>query len=248
MNHRPFLPRRGPRTVSAPKRGRCSGRLFPFLALAVLLVVASTIHAGERPGTLEAPIVDSRMTREQAVYRGVHRDAPDWILERQAVVEVCYRGFDGKVHQGQIVVDRGLVEDVKAVFQAALRANVPMASVIPVSHERFGWSDDRSMAANNTSGFNYRPVTGGKRLSRHALGWAVDINPLQNPYIRGQTVLPPGADYDPDRPGTLTESSPVVRTFLRLGWTWGGHWKSLKDYQHFEAPPGHAADSSRPLP
>ncbi len=97
INRRPSLFRSGFRAVSARKRDRCPGRLVPFLALAALLAVASTIFAEERAGTLEAPIVDSRMTREQAVYRGGHPDAPRWILQRQAVVEVCYRGFDGRV-------------------------------------------------------------------------------------------------------------------------------------------------------
>jgi hypothetical protein len=90
------------------------------------------------------------------------------------------------------------------------------------------------MLCNNTSAFNYRKVTGGKVLSMHAYGYAIDINPVQNPYIKGRVVLPEGAIYKPYRPGTLTRSSPVVMEFIRLGWTWGGSWKSLKDYQHFE--------------
>jgi hypothetical protein len=90
------------------------------------------------------------------------------------------------------------------------------------------------MLANNTSAFNYRKVTGGKYLSRHAYGFAIDINPVQNPYIKGRIVLPPNAVYDTSKPGTLACDSLVVTTFIRLGWTWGGNWKSLKDYQHFE--------------
>jgi hypothetical protein len=167
----------------------------------------------------------------------VNPEAPAVLLERQAVVEVRYLGFDGLVHLGQIVVDRSLTEQIREVFRTALRSGFPIHSVIPVSHPDFRWSDARSMAANNTSGFNYRRVTGGKRLSRHALGLAVDINPLQNPYIRGSWVLPPGAVYDPNREGTLRDDGPVVQAFLRLGWAWGGHWKTLKDYQHFQAPP-----------
>lgn len=68
----------------------------------------------------------------------------------------------------------------------------------------------------------------------HSYGFALDINPLQNPYIKGAVVLPKGAVYDPAVPGTLTGTCAVVKTFKRLGWTWGGEWKSLKDYQHFE--------------
>ena len=95
-------------------------------------------------------------------------------------------------------------------------------------------SDDQSMLADNTSAFNYRTATGSKHLSMHAYGFAIDINPAQNPYIKGNIVLPPGAVYDTAKPGTLGANSPIVKTFKRLGWTWGGDWKSLKDYQHFE--------------
>ena len=90
------------------------------------------------------------------------------------------------------------------------------------------------MLSNNTSGFNYRTVTGGKKLSKHSYGFAIDINPVQNPYFKGKVVLPEGAIYNPSKPGTLTSDCVVVKTFIRLGWDWGGNWKSLKDYQHFE--------------
>jgi hypothetical protein len=114
----------------------------------------------------------------------------------------------------------------------------PVASVIPISDPVFfangRWSDHLSMAANNTSSFNYRVVAGTSTLSAHATGRAIDINPAFNPYIRGADTEPPGAVYDPTRPGTLTATHPVTRRFLELGWTWGGDFVALKDYQHFE--------------
>jgi hypothetical protein len=107
-----------------------------------------------------------------------------------------------------------------------------------VADLQFEWDDDRSMAANNTSGFNYRPMTGdgtsATRLSPHALGRAIDINPLLNPYIKGEMIKPDGAVYDPSRPGTITADSFIVKFLKKRGWTWGGDWTSLKDYQHFE--------------
>ena len=227
-----------------PKRGPDAGLLTGWrawvftLCMAVILTAVShgPLFAGGA-GTLEDPVVDSAMTREQAVVRRDGPRAPEEILNRQEVVKVLYRGFDGRVHRGQLVVDRRLAGDVREVFRIALQAEFPIFSVIPISHPRFGWDDDKSMAANNTSGFNYRTVTGGSTLSRHALGLAVDINPALNPYIRGGVVLPEGAEYVPGRPGTLTPDSPVVQAFLRLGWTWGGTWESLKDYQHFQKDP-----------
>lgn len=202
-----------------------------------ILVAAGSPVAAGGAGTLEDPIVDSAMTWEQAVVKRTGLAVPEKILKKQSVLEVCYRSFDGRIHQGQIVVDHRLVPDVREVFRVALRTHFPIASVIPISHARFQWHDQRSMAANNTSGFNYRNVTGGKRLSKHALGFAVDINPVQNPYVRGDRVLPKGAAYDPSSAGALSPESPVVRTFLRLGWTWGGQWNTLKDYQHFQKVP-----------
>jgi hypothetical protein len=93
------------------------------------------------------------------------------------------------------------------------------------------------MEANNTSAFNFRFKTGSRtELSKHAGGRAIDINPVQNPYIKGELVLPKSSEYDPEAEGTLCEDHPVVRTFLKLGWEWGGNWTSRKDYQHFEKP------------
>jgi len=186
-------------------------------------------------GTIQNPIVDSKITLSDALRKW----APYEFKQRQRIVDVLYYSFDGKVHKGQVVIDQRLVRDIQQVFQVALENRFPIKSVIPVSHDRFyrngEWnSDGQSMLSNNTSGFNYRKVTGGKVLSMHAYGYAIDINPAQNPYIKKRIVLPRGAVYDPRKPGTLTRGCPVVRIFKHLGWTWGGEWKSLKDYQHFE--------------
>jgi hypothetical protein len=187
------------------------------------------------PGTIQDPIIDSEITLSEAL----RKFAPLKLKNRQRLVDVLYYSFDGKIHKGQVVIDYRLVSDIQQVFRTALDTRFPIKSVIPISHERFCKngvynSDGQSMLSNNTSAFNYRQVTGGKKLSMHAYGYAIDINPVQNPYIKGRVVLPEGAVYDPHRPGTLTSISPVVKIFKRLGWTWGGNWKSLKDYQHFE--------------
>ena len=203
----------------------------------ILLFLTAFVSGCTRPGngTMEYPIVDSKMTIAEAV----GKDVPPEIRQRQKLVTVTYYSFDDKVHQGQIVVDERLADDVQEVFRVALENKFPIGSVIPIADRKFQKegqtnSDDLSMAANNTSAFNYRVKTGSSVLSQHAYGFAVDINPMQNPYIKGGTILPSNAVYDPAKPGTLTLDSPVVKTFKRLGWTWGGEWQSLKDYQHFE--------------
>jgi len=220
-------------------------RFRPFVLLLVWLslsLVSSGLHPAARAeeacaGGSGSIVVDSHMTEAEA-FDGLAPECPDEIRRKQKLITVTYYAFDRKVHQGQLVMDADLEEDIRAVFDVALQERFPIHSVIPISDPRFRedgrWDDDLSMAANNTSAFNYRMITGGGRLSRHALGRAIDINPLLNPYIKGSLVLPPSATYDPGAAGTLTPDHPVVRAFLQRGWTWGGTWDVPKDYQHFE--------------
>ncbi len=207
-----------------------------IVALSVLGVPLTSV--GKR--TFDEPIVDSNMT-EQEAFDGLDPNCPQNIRTKQKVIVVKYYSFDMKVHQGQLVLDEDLESDVRSVFDLAFQERFPIQSVIPISHLRFRkdgkWDDNASMDANNTSAFNYRFKTGSTTsLSNHAFGRSIDINPFQNPYIKGRTVLPRGAKYDQRMPGTLTSRHPVVRRFISLGWTWGGNWSSLKDYQHFEKP------------
>lgn len=184
-------------------------------------------------------VIDSKMTKKEA-FDGIDPNCPEDLRRRQEIVKVKYYSFDGKIHQGQLIIDRDLVKDIKIVFKEALKQRFPIHSVIPVSDNRFRkngrWDDDLSMAANNSSGFNYRVKTGGGSLSNHAYGRAVDINTFQNPYVKGKLVLPPGANYDGTAAGTFTAEHPIVKLFISLGWDWGGNWTNLKDYQHFEKP------------
>ena len=184
-------------------------------------------------------IVDSAMNEREA-FAGISRDCPEAVRSRQALITVKYYSFDKNLHSGQLVIDKDLSDDIQSVFEVIRNQKFPVNSVIPVSQAKFRkngtWDDDLSMEANNTSAFNYREITGGGRPSNHAYGRAIDINPVQNPYIKGKLVLPPKGKYDPNVGGTLTADHPVTREFIRLGWEWGGNWDSRKDYQHFEKP------------
>jgi hypothetical protein len=188
-------------------------------------------------GTYENPIIDSDMTYEQAL-DGLSANCPLYIKNRQILISVKYYSFDNKIHQGQLVIDRDLADDIKFAFREALREKFPVNSVIPMSHISFRrngmWDDNLSMEANNTSCFNYRTITGSQRLSLHASGRAIDINPLLNPYIRGNTILPVNSNYNPYTTGTLTRENIIVRSLVSRGWEWGGNWTALKDYQHLE--------------
>lgn len=218
-------------------------KVMPLLlatALTAMAIERSGYAQTPRTGTLSHPIIDSRMTEKEA-FEGLDPKCPDEIRKRQRVVKLKYYSSDNQIHQGQLVIDAELKNDIRKVFALALKERVPIFSVIPISDKRFRkdgrWDDELSMEANNTSAFNYREVTGGGRLSNHAYGRAIDINPLLNPYIKEGLVLPHGAKYDPSIAGTFTADHPLVRAFLQLGWVWGGDWTSPKDYQHFEKPP-----------
>ncbi len=221
-------------------KSNCFIRLYVLLiisASAILPAAAQNINS--KSGTLRHPIIDSRMNK-RAAFDGLDPNCPAEIRRRQRIVKLKYYSFDKLIHQGRLVIDVDLVRDIKKIFKAALREKFPIYSVIPISAPQFRqngrWSDDLSMIANNSSAFNYREKTGGGSLSNHAYGRAVDINTVQNPYLKGAILLPPNGSYQPNAAGTFTKDSPLVKMFIALGWTWGGNWTSPTDYQHFEKP------------
>jgi len=148
------------------------------------------------------------------------------------LLRVRYAGFDSAAHDGELVVAAGLTGEASAIFAELYRIRFPIRQLRTV--DAFGGGDGASMAADNTSAFNCRPVTGGTAWSTHAYGRAIDVNPRENPYLSGRTVLPPGSrtDRSPAAPGLITPA--VVAVFARHGWTWGGTWTGPVDYQHFE--------------
>jgi peptidoglycan L-alanyl-D-glutamate endopeptidase CwlK len=177
-----------------------------------------------------APIIDSRMTFREAI-NGTK--APTEVVRDLCLLDVRYYSFDGMLHQGQLVVHKDIKADVVEIFRLIERLRFPVNKAVPIV--AYGWSDDASMADNNASAFNYRTVAGTKRLSRHACGLAVDINPFRNPVVYNSgRISPQGAVYRPGDPGVLTTGHPVVEEFLKRGWQWGANFKSMKDYHHFD--------------
>jgi hypothetical protein len=151
-------------------------------------------------------------------------------------VRLSYWGFDGRAHVGLLVVNRKVTREVVTVFRRLYRARFPIRRMVPVS--RYRGSDDASAAADNTSGFNCRPVgsTTGS-WSMHAYGLAIDVNPVENPYVLGSRVLPPAGrrylDRARRRPGMAVAGGVLIEAFARVGWKWGGTWAGSPDYQHF---------------
>lgn len=171
------------------------------------------------------------MTLEQALKNS---SAPTEILQRQTLLEIPYLNFVGVLETGLLVVDKELAPEISGIFAEILESRFPIFAMVPVS--AFGWSDDASMEANNCSAFNYRKKVGKSLLSIHSYGRAIDINPVQNPYINGNLVLPSRSIYDEVALGTLLANGSVVSAFESRGWIWGGRWNTLKDFHHFEKP------------
>jgi hypothetical protein len=150
-------------------------------------------------------------------------------------VDVSHFGYDGQVHTGRLIVAAEVAEDMVDIMSQLFVAAFPIERMEPV--DVYEGDDDLSMAANNTSAFNCRPVTGGESWSEHSYGTAIDVNPLVNPYVIGGTVLPPAgaayADRSLEEPGMIHDGDVVVDAFASHGWIWGGTWSSPKDYQHF---------------
>jgi peptidoglycan L-alanyl-D-glutamate endopeptidase CwlK len=150
-------------------------------------------------------------------------------------IDVGFYDYDGKHGKGSLIVNRDLASDLARIFSMIEQTHFPVKGVNPVSS--FGWSDENSMLADNTSAYNYRPITGGGSLSFHATGRAIDINPFCNPYVaNGHVPDPAGSMHDPSQACALDSpgGAAVRKVFAQLGWTWGGSWTNPKDFQHFE--------------
>ena len=158
-------------------------------------------------------------------------------LDELRLVRARYVGFDGRVRTGRLVVHRDVAGDVVTVLRSLYAARFPIRRMLPV--DAYGGSDFRSIEADNTSAFNCRYVDGTTRWSEHAYGRALDVNPIENPYVSGgQTshrASVPYLDRSRRRAGMAYEGGMLVRAFDRLGWGWGGRWSGAQDYQHFSA-------------
>lgn len=174
-------------------------------------------------------IVDARMTASEAL---TGTPAPKNIAAKMKLIDVTYFGYDEKLHKGQLLVNKNVADEVEKIFAELLKMKFPIAKVIPITV--YTWDDEASMYDNNTSSFNYRKVVGKTTLSKHALGYAIDINPRDNYYKKDGHISPSNGRYDKKNKGTILKNSAVVKLFAKYGWNWGGDWKSLKDYQHFE--------------
>ncbi len=179
-------------------------------------------------------IIDCDMTLDEAL-ANVPEDCPQEIIDNLALVEVFYFSFDHKIHRGQVLMDYRLADDVHGIFAAMLDAHFPLYGAVPIDHSSHNWSDYENLPEGNTYSFHYRKIVFKNKLSYHAYGQAIDINPVLNPFRKWGATFPPNGTYNPEEPGTLYEGHKVVSAFRRYGWKWGGDWRR-KDYQHFQKP------------
>ena len=154
------------------------------------------------------------------------------------LLTLTYWGFDGRTHSGRLVVHADVAGAVVSVFHRLYDARFPIRRMQPV--DDYGGSDFRSIEADNTSAFNCRAATGSTHWSEHAYGHAIDIDPIENPYVDGgqtsHAASRPYLDRSRHRPGMAYPGGVLVRAFAAVGWGWGGSWSgSVHDYQHFSA-------------
>jgi len=216
-------------------------QLFKILSLTIIFFLTTFINAQqnqqltryspdkEQTAAVQQILIDADYTFDEAL-RG--SSIPSSVKNKLDLVSVKYYGFDGKLHQGQIIVNKEIANDIVEIFKVIEEEKFPVEKVVPIVD--YNWSDEKSMNDNNTSSFNYRFISGSRILSMHANGLAIDINPKQNPYVKNGTSIPAGSEYRLNDKGTIEPGSKIVKAFKERGWTWGGDWKSLKDYQHFQ--------------
>ena len=146
----------------------------------------------------------------------------------------------GEVLQGELICHKDIADDLLAIFRELYQAKYPIERMVLI--DEYDADDEASMRANNTSAFNFRKASGMRTLSKHSTGMAIDINPLYNPLVKhreGRTrVYPSNAtpyiDRSQDFPYKIVKGDLCYRLFKKYGFSWGGDWKSSKDYQHFE--------------
>jgi len=164
-----------------------------------------------------------------------HRGCPVG-LRRLRYLRLSHWGFDGQVHRGELVVAADAVGAVRTAFRALFAARFPIRRMRLV--DDYGGDDFASIEADNTSAFNCRPATGSTRWSEHAYGRAIDVNPIENPYVAADGTTAHRAsrrylDRSRRRRGMAHPGGTLVRAFARAGWGWGGTWSSPTDFQHF---------------
>jgi len=206
-------------------------------ALILVVLIALLAAGASQSGTTSFRGTISRIPPSlQAHMTSWHRGCPV-PRSRLRLLRVTYNGSDGVPHPGKLVVNARWARPVVRVFRGLYELGFRIRRMrLP---EAYRSNDDRMDAADDSSGFNCRPAFGSRSWSEHAYGRAIDINPVQNPYIAGSHVGPPAGRKYVDRsrhaPGMIRAGDRVVGAFRSIGWHWGGYWHYPIDYMHFSS-------------
>jgi hypothetical protein len=164
-----------------------------------------------------------------------------WVPECPVAVEelsyltMSHFGFDQRFHTGEMIVNAAVAEQVVEMFRRLHEARFPIEQMRVITKEEIDAHPTGDW--NDTTSFVCRPAVGSTSWSQHAYGTGIDINPFHNPYLKGDLVLPELAsayvDRDDVRVGMIVPGDVATESFAEIGWGWGGHWSSLKDWMHF---------------
>jgi len=202
----------------------------------ILIVMAISAWGGT-----SSPIDDH--TKERMIKGNSWRAGCPVGIDDLRYMNVKYRDFNGKTKMGELIVHKNVAKSLSDIFEELYAIDYPIYEMKLVSE--YGGSDFDSIEADNTSAHNCRKATGSNKWSKHAFGKAIDINPIENPYISRSgkivhRVTPQGRKryhsdlLNPQDRAVLLSDDKAVQIFKKHGWSWGGDWKSIKDYQHFE--------------
>lgn len=177
---------------------------------------------------------------QQRIWNCSYQENSNISLAELRYVRVLHMGFDGETHIGELIVNQKIAEDILEIMSELYAQSYPIEKMVLI--DEYGADDESSMSDNNTSAFNYREIAESSKLSRHALGLAIDINPRYNPYVKetdGKMLVSPAdgaayADRSLEFSYKIAEGDLCLQLFREHGFTWGGSWNSVKDYQHFE--------------
>ena len=210
-----------------------------IIAVLMLFFSFSGVYANEQNDFYAMKINDEIFSR---IKGKSYKDNCPLPLDELRYLHVLHKDLDGKTHEGELICNAYIADDLLAIFKELFNANYPIEKIRLV--DEYNADDETSMRDNNSSCFNFRFISHTTKISKHGLGLAVDINTLYNPYTKvvdGKRILEPATageyvDRTKNFPYKIDENDFCYKLFIKHGFEWGGSWKSAKDYQHFELP------------
>ena len=208
-----------------------------FAVIAAILLISSCSFAEDSKDFYAKEIDDVIFSR---IKGKSYKDNCTVPLSELRYLHVLHVGFDGETHEGEIICNVSIADDLLDIFKKLYDAKYQIEKIRLV--DEYNADDESSMRDNNSSCFNFRFISHTTKVSKHGRGVAIDINTLYNPCVKvvdGQYFIEPATagdyiDRTKDFPHKIDENDLCYKLFTEHGFEWGGHWKSLKDYQHFE--------------